>query len=393
MSDAPLTALTISCALAVGLVMALLGTVKLALARRPDQADVRVRRLLWLLNLLLIPIVIAAGLLVDELGVKQLLIGGSVVLALAFLALSAGLNYNQTIWAVGAAAMGAAALHVATIVLLPLGLFGQSEVAASFQLGMVFFALGALILPPLFDLLMTGLGRRRTMALLAFLFLMPAFLAALVPNLPAAKGLVHLPDLFTDPAVLMAGAVFFLYAPVEAFISVWTTAYLGGGDTREQSRALAGFWGAMLVSRLIFALILYWADLRDGYPAVFLVVPAILSAIILGNLSGMTGPHKAFRGLIMLGLFLGPVFPMLLAMLFKMGMVEEVQGSAYALLYVFGSMGSLALSPLVRLSVSRATIQAALRIPVVLALALAATTLLFALLASARQGVLSKWSG
>src|SRR5262249_4560710 len=128
MPDVALTALTVSCALAAGGVMALLGSVKLALARRPEHGDARVRRLLTLLNLLLIPLVIASGMAVDGWGVQACVIAGSVTLALAFLALSAGLTYERTLLAVLAAAFGAALLHVATIVQVPRGLFGFSEV-------------------------------------------------------------------------------------------------------------------------------------------------------------------------------------------------------------------------------------------------------------------------
>ncbi len=388
MPDVALTALTVSCALAAGGVMALLGSVKLALARRPEHGDARVRRLLTLLNVLLVPLVIVSGLAVDGWGVQACAIAGSVTLALAFLALSAGLTYERTLLAVLAAACGAALLHVATVVQIPRGLFGFSEVAASFQLGLLFFGLGALLIPPLVDLLLGAVGHRRTMALLAFLFLTPAFLAAVAPSEPA-HGVAHVLDLTTNPRVLVAGVVFFFYAPLEAFVGVWVTTYLANvGEGPKQSRWLGWFWAAMLFSRLVFAVVLHVAELHDRYLPPFMILPALLAAVVLGNMAGTPRHEKALTGLIALGLFLGPVYPMLLGILFKIRQ-EELQlynqpdlfGTAYALLFVFGSVGSLVLSPLVQLSARRQTIQAALRIPLFIALVLTAATLVFALLA------------
>lgn len=377
------TALTVTACVAVGMVMALLGSVKLALARLPDQADSSVRNLLSLLNLLLIPMVLLCGLMVDRWGVRPMLIAGSLLLCLSFLAMSAGLTYNRTLAAVVAAALGASALHVGTVVQLPMGLFGVSEVAASLQLGLVFVALGGLIAPPLLDVLLTVIGFRRAMALLALIFLVPAFLAAFpsAESFPTAPDLSNLAEVLLDPRVIFAGVVFFVYAPLEAFVSVWTTTYLTNtGEPERQSRWLACFWGAMLASRMLFAMVLHVIDLRNEYMSPFLVVPALLAAVALGNMSGATKSDRALTGLVALGLFLGPVFPMLLGILFTELKEGGPFGSAYGLLFTFGSLGSLVLSPLVRLSASRNTIQAALRIPLFIALALGATTLMFALL-------------
>jgi hypothetical protein len=386
MSDLAVTALTVTAALAVGMVMALLGNIKLTLARRPDQGDSRVRNLLSLLNLLLIPLIIVSGLLVDRWGVRPMLISGSVLLSLSILALGAGLSYERTLIAVFAAALGACALHVGTIVQLPLGLFGVSEVPASFQLGLVFVALGALIMPPLLDLLIDVIGFRKSMAVLALFFLTPAFLASFPrgQDFPTpVSGFEDLSAMILDPGILMAGLVFFVYAPLEAFVSVWTTTYLTNlGLADRQSRWLAYFWLAMIGSRFLFAVILHIATLGDAYMDWFLILPAVLSAVILGNMSGTTHHEKALVGLVLLGFFLGPLYPMLLGILFKTHVVNHrLSGSAFALLYTFGSVGSLLLAPLVQLSASRRSLQAALRIPLFIALVLSASTLMFALLA------------
>jgi hypothetical protein len=220
--------------------------------------------------------------------------------------------------------------------------------------------------------------------MLALVFLVPAFLAAAAQGdqmFPAAEGLGRVIPMLTDPNILAAGLVFAAYAPLEAFISVWTVAYLDNhGETRVQKRWLAWFWLAVILSRLVCAVTLHAFDLRNTYLAPFLVIPAILAAVILGNLSGSTRLTFARGGLFLLGCFLGPVYPMLLGILFTRHEVEGVHGSAFGLLFACGSLGSLILSPLVHYSANHRNVQAALRIPLFVALALSAMTLIFALL-------------
>src|SRR4051812_32253085 len=131
MSDVRVTALCISSALGVGCTLALLGNLKLALARRPDRADHQVRLLLTLLNAFLIPIFLLVGFLVDALGVRVMLMTGSILLSMSFLALSAGLTYRQTLVAAATASLGSTAMLISTYLLMPFGLFGEREVSAS----------------------------------------------------------------------------------------------------------------------------------------------------------------------------------------------------------------------------------------------------------------------
>lgn len=384
-----LTVLTVTSALLVGLVLALLGNLKLALARRPEQTRRSIGRYLTLLNLLLVPLILLAGVLVDLVGVRAMLVTSSVLLALAFISLSAPSTFGRTLFATGVAALGASILWVATIVLMPSGLFGPQELAASGQFGLVLMAMGALLTPPLFDLLQHGIGLRRTMALLALMLLMPAFLA-FVPRpeeFPLDSSKSFLTEPLGDPAVWMAALVFFVYAPLEAFVSVWTTTYLTAlGKQDRQSWWLAGFWMSLLLSRILFGYVQHViqqvAPLGNPYESWFLVLSAILAAVVLGNMAGTVRPEKAFWGLVMLGFALGPVFPILVGLLFQNAHVEKALGTTFALLHAAGSVGSLLLSPLVNLSASARTIQVALRIPLFIAFTLAAVTVLFAFVTS-----------
>ena len=384
-----LTVLTVTSALLVGLVLALLGNLKLALARRPEQTRRSIGRYLTLLNLLLIPLILLAGVLVDLVGVRAMLVAGSVSIALAFISLSAPSSFGRTLFATAVAALGASILWVATIVLLPSGLFGPRELAASGQFGLVLMAMGALLTPPLFDLLQHGMGFRRTMALLALLLLMPAFLAAVPPakEFPDASSSGFLTEPLHDPAVWLAALIFFVYAPLEAFVSVWTTTFLTAlGKPHSQSWWLAGFWLSLLLSRILFGYVQHViqqvAPRGNPYESWFLVLSAMMAAVVLGNMAGTVRPEKAFWGLVLLGFALGPVFPILVGLLFQNSHVEKALGTTFAMVHAAGSVGSLLLSPLVNLSAHARTMQTALRIPLFIALILTAVTVLFALVTS-----------
>lgn len=373
MQELAVTSMTVAAALSVGLVMALLAQFKLNLSRRPDRSALPMRWLFSGFNAALVLLVLLCGCLVDWLGSRTLLIAGSVLLTLAFLALGAQLSRRAAILTLLFCALGSAMLHVGTIVQLPRGLFGLHEVGASLQLGMIFFALGALLGPPLFDLLSSALGFTRSVSLLSLLFLVPGFLSA-IPDTDrfappgAVSGLV---DMLLDPAFLAAGMVFIAYAPLEAFVGVWTSTYLGNiGEEDRQSVWLGWFWSAMLLSRFLFAILLHSVQLQDAYLGWLLVIPSAAAAVVLGNISSATHHKNALVGLVAVGALLGPVFPILLAMLFKSPVSQGLTGCSYGFLFAVGSLGSLTLAPLVHLGTRSNNIQAALRIPLFLALAL-----------------------
>jgi hypothetical protein len=366
-----------------GMVLALLGHLKTVLARRPPEPGTRrIDLLLSLLNLALAPMMLAAGLLVDFWGVRQTIIAGSVLLSLAFLSLSSGAAYKRTVFAVAVAAFGAAAVGTSSLVLMPQGLFGTHETTASVMLGLVLVALGALLTPPLIDLLVGGIGFGRTMAVIAFLALVPAFLAALPERgtFGGAASPAALAPLLQNAAVWMACVVFFCYAPLEGFISVWVTSLLNSiGHPERQVRWLAGFWGAFLLSRLAVAFIEHAGYLGDQVAHWFLIGTAFLTAVALGNLAGAVRAINAGKGLLLVGFFLGPLFPLLAGMVFRMSHTHDLPGTTFGLLYACGSFGSLALAPLVSLSARASNIGVALRIPLFISLVLAAATVLFVL--------------
>ncbi len=373
------TAVTISGAFVFGMVLALLGSLKLALAKRLALGETRIGGLLSALNLALIPMMLLSGVLIDLWGVRGVMALGSIVTAVAIYSLALQPTYARAFAAILLAGLGAAGLSTASIVLMPQAFF-PTQVAASLNLGNVFFALGALLTPVLADVLLHTLEFRRAVSLLALFCLVPALTCAL-------PGEVHrdiessrsgLQGLLESGPMWLAGLVFFFYAPLEGSLSIWATTYLtelGHGEHRA-AWLLSGFWTTFLSSRLLAAFALH-RGLSEAWNPWLLVLLPLVAAIILGNMSGTAVPRSARLGLLFLGFLLGPIFPTLVAMLFEQH--QQAQGTAYGLMFAIGSLGSLMLAPLIGVSARRRNVQAALRIPMFLALLLTATALVFGL--------------
>jgi hypothetical protein len=388
MSDTlALTIWTIAGALLTGLLLALLGTLKMAVARRPDRVGTSIGMLLFMLNVLLVPLLVGSGLVIDLWGLQPVMIAGPVLLTLSFMALGGGASYRRTQIAVVAAGLAGASITTVTVVLMPRAFFGEHEVVASLQLGMVFVALGALVSAPLIDILFHKLGFRKSMALLALISLLTIVPAALVPGKqlemhPPADATTRLLE---DSGLWLGCLVFFFYAPLEGFVGVWVSTHLAtlGAPPRQASRLLFVFWMSMLLSRLLVALIRHSSGLGDTLSPWFLVVPALLAAVVLGNLAAVVRPERLGWGMFLLGLFLGPVYPFLVGLLFRTPGGQAMPGTGYSLLCASGSVGGLLLAPLVGYCARSRNLQVALLIPMFLALILTAAALLFSLRAGA----------
>jgi fucose permease len=108
-----------------------------------------------------------------------------------------------------------------------------------------------------------------------------------------------------------------------------------------------------------------------------IVVLALLSAVTLGNLVGATYWRHGGLGLLLVGACFGPIFPTLVGLVLQT--FPDAQGVAYGTMFAVGGTSGLMLPPLIGYYARRKTVREALRIPVVLALLLAAPALVLAL--------------
>jgi MFS family permease len=296
--------------------------------------------------------------MIDRLGVRVVLLLGSLITSVAIVSMSFSPTYMRAFGAVLLAGIGAGAVSAASIVMMPLSFFDKNasnhdHLSAALNLGHVFIALGALIMPVLSDVLQRLIGYRRTAGILALVCLTPAFLCVLPPFSTAVvdqEKAFLIQSGFPSPLtqdngwhLWLAGLVFFFYAPLEGLIGLWTTTSLTVAGYQERGAAwvLTGFWTAFLLGRLATALIPH----GPAWDPVLIVVPALLSAVLLGNLSGAGTSGSRTPGLLLLGLLLGPIFPTLVGVVFRE--FPDARGTSYGIMYAIGATGSLILAPLV----------------------------------------------
>jgi len=379
-----LAPLTIATSLVFGMVVALAGSVRQPLAKRLEIAEERVGGLLAVFNLAMIPVVLAAGVVIDRLGAKEVLMLGSLLAALGTFALAACRSYRGCQYALLVLGAGAACLNASAIVLMPQAFFELRE-AASLNFGCFFFGLGALLTPALIEVLKRFASLRRTLMLLAFLCLLPAAVALWTPGdkLLTPDGQGHLAQVLRTPLVWLAALAFLLYAPIEGALGTWAGTYLSDLGLRERRAAawLSGFWLTFLGARLLAA----WFQQRaiflvQGSEPWFILGLAFLAAVALGNLAGTRRPTAAARGLIVVGGLLGPIFPTLVGFLFQPAHVPQAsRGTAYGAMYAIGASLSLVLPPLIGSYARRTSVRMALRLPTAVALVLAGVALVLGL--------------
>lgn len=374
-------AVTVTAAVLFGLIMTVLLSLKPAMRLRFGLTEDRFARLWAVLHLGVLPSLLASGMLIDRLGVRLVLALGSTLLVLGILLLIYR-RAPSTIWiAVLLLGSGAACFCSASVVLMPHAFFGPDETTASFSFGLVFIALGALLAPALVEVLLRGLGWEKALGVLGALSLVPALLALLT------RAPLHLPPdteanlvkTISDPIIWTAGLIFFLYSPLEASVSTWFTTWLHdlGHDDRRALSLLSGFWSSFLVGRLVIAYLQHQRFLTPWWDTWILVGCALMVTVLLGNLASTVNPGHGAVGALLLGFFMGPIFPTLLGLVFEDYRSE--QGTAFGAIIAFGSVGSVLLVPLIGSTLRRGTVDRVMRIPMLLGLGLTGMALVYGL--------------
>lgn len=377
-------ALTIACAFTFGLYIVLLSSMRHQLAVHLGLGERAVANLWAGMNCVLVPFAFLAGLAIDLGDVRWVILASSASLCLALLFLQSGGRQRARLAALLAAA-GFAGIACAAMVLMPRAFFGSAEASASLNLGNVFFAFGALIAPALADVLLRSFGLKKSLVLLALAALVPGVLALLVPpqDVPAGED-VDLRILLGDSVVWLAAAVFFLYAPLEGSLHTWAESYLRGlgKQDRDIPRLIGAFWSFFLLGRLTIAFLQHqhWLPESSDPGEVerwMVCLMALGATVALGNLVGTVTGRGATFGLLMLGLFLGPLFPTLIGILFTR--YNYGLGTLFGVVFAIGSAGSVIFAPLIAARMNRGLPQKALRIPLALSILLMVLTLVFAL--------------
>ena len=387
-----------------GMVHALLGSVKVPLARKLEIDEARVGGLVSVFGFTLIPMVLAAGFLVDAFG-KQAVLGlGFVLVSTSLVVLAQLSTFRVAVIAVLVLGSGWSALVNVLNVLSPPAFLTAEELAAgnrtafAMNMGDFIFGMGAFITPLLLAFLIRKIGLNRSF----YSLVVPAVAALLLglgvdwenlgapnpapkveaavegggepasagaeaeaeeekaaasaepaPSKTVVEGLV---TLLSDSIVWLCCLAFFCHVPVEASVAAWaTTLMMDKGVTESRaSTFLSIFWLAFMGSRLITAIFL-----PVGADEILVVAMAVLCIVFTTGLVLSRGPELTCILVVVAGLVLGPIFPTLIAMLFDhvSDIDANLLGRAVGLFFCIGGIGWTAIPVLIGAYAKRTSVQ------------------------------------
>jgi fucose permease len=379
--------MTIAVLLAGGMGVALLGSVKVALARKLQMDEARVGGLISAFGIAMIPVILSVGFLTDLVGKQPVVIGGSLLMAASLIVLGAAGTYASALVGVLLFSASWAAL-INVINPIAAIAFGGSKTYAM-NLACFYFGVGAFATPLALRFLLRRAGLTKALLLLAALVLVPAGLGAvadfssLVPaateQAATATAPTGLASLLVDPVMWLCTLAFLFYGPLEAATGAWTTTYLGDKGLSESaaSALLSVFWLTYTASRLATALGAQAVDLPARGERVLILAFALAAAAALSGIVWGRGRAMAIVMVIAAGLVFGPIFPTIMAVL--LGHFDpSVHGRAVGLLFAVGGIGTATIPAAMGAYAKRTSVQRGFLIAVGSALALTAAALILA---------------
>lgn len=326
--------------LVFGIVLAILGTV-FGLPEMRDRLHINLAQqgnLFLLLYLGIFVASIVAGPLIDNVGNKATLFLSSALVAAAMVLF--GNAHSLTVASIAAILLGVGGggLNTSTNVLVS-DLYGENRGPMLNLLG-IFFGIGALCIP----LLAASIEGRFTIPqLLLFCAILSGVCAVAYATMrfPAATGaqqgfsLRATLGVVRYPGVLLLALLLFFESGNEACIGGWTSTYANssGFSPRTATLVLAGYWAALMASRIIVA-----SALRNVAKSKLVLLSALLSLAGCGVLlSAHSLPMLSF-GIALIGLSYGPIFPTALAIA---GDRYTNTGTVFGLLFSVALVGGM----------------------------------------------------
>lgn len=364
--DTWLTSMQVAAMAVAGMCHALLGSVKVPLAKRLEIDEGRVGGLVSVFGFTLIPMVLVFGFLVDAVGKQAVLGGGFALLIAAMVLLSRLRSYPWALIAVLLLGTGWSALVNVLNVTSPPAFLPPEEIkermSYAMNMGDFVFGMGAFLTPLLVAVLIRKLSLSSTFLILASLAIVPVLLGLYVnwdaevlnpKNSETVAG--GLAQLLTDPIVWLCCLAFFCHVPVEAAVATWATTLMTDKGVKEgtASTLLSVFWLTFMSSRLMAAL-----TLPKGLDTTLVIGMAVLCIAFTLGIAFSRAARLTCAMVIFAGCILGPIFPTLIAILLS-HLPGELHGRAVGIFFCIGGIGWTAIPILIGAYAKRTTVQQA----------------------------------
>ncbi len=323
-----------------GIVLALLGTV-LGLPGTRERLGISMAQqgdLFFLLYLGVFLSTLISGPTIDRFGNRPVLILAALGVTAALAGFASAHSFGTAAVAGFVLGLGGGGLNTSTNALVS-DLYGENRGPMLNILG-VFFGFGALCMP----FVAASLSKIFTVGQLLCAAAVPAAIAcaafALLPFPAAREGhkfsFSEVLRVSRDPDVWLMAVLLLFASGNEAAIGGWTSTFLAqqGADGRTATWVLAGFWGSLMLGRLLAARLL-----RRISKARLVIFSGIGSAVGCGLLVGIPTLVGGATGVIIAGLSFAPVFPTTLAI--AGDRYARFAGSVFSVLFAVALLGGM----------------------------------------------------
>ena len=365
--------------LVCGMGVAVLGSMKVVLARRLEIDEARVGGLVSMFGFAMIPVMLVMGFLTDLLDKQMVVVAGSLLMTASLVLLSRGRSYWSALLAVVLLSAGWSGLVNVLNVLMQAAFGGGPTYAMN--LGNFFFGLGAFLTPLAMMFLLRKAGFVPATLALAVAALLPGALALCTDFASLAGSAVEqeagpgIEVLLTDPILWLTALALLFYAPMEATMAAWATTYLGEKRVSETmaSTMLSAFWLAFMVGRLVTALSVTAFPLTAAATNTLIIGLSLACVLVWVGVTLTTSRGVACGLVVLAGLAFGPTFPTIIGVL--TGHVHPaVAGRAVGLFFMIGGIGWSVIPILIGAYARRASVQKAFLIAVASAAGLTLTS-------------------
>ena len=361
-----------ACAFVVGVDFAILGSVKLRLAKMLDIDDAKVGSLISALMFSSMVGVLVTGPIMDNVGYMPVASIGFALAGISLWILAFAPSYKAAFIACVLLGLGTACVSVTGAALAPKVLF-EGKASAAQNLFNVFFGLGAFLTPLGAAQLLDRIGYKATVSAIGTVCLIPVLgaLASQYPEATAEYNVSTLVGLIGNSAIWVAGAALFCYCGLEATMGGFITTYLRDLDFSESNAGtvLSGFWISLMIARILAAVGLSRVPALSAPTVLGLAVLTIVAIAIM-----IMTESKALGciGAILVGLAFGPIFPTLVGVAFTKtaASARDIGGSVYGLIFALGMLGSTIIPLVVGRYSAKVSIRKSLKITLVVAAAL-----------------------
>ena len=319
-----------------GIVMALIGAIKLKLAEKLKLDDAQVGKLISALLFTSLVMVLVSGPFLDAFGHRLTILIGFVITCIGIFLIGTATSYGGAILGCVVLGIGGSGLNTGGNTLIVPAIDPHNPAAAN-NLGNVFFGLGAFFMPILVGLALKKLPLGRGLTLIAVILLL-AVVPVLVAGYPPINTGFEISQFFSllaNRVALVSGLALLFYIGLEVSMGSWITTYLKSIQCSDEkaSGILSFFWVALMVGRLATSQVV-----KPGMEANLILVAALVAAATIFVMIQAKSQTLAALTVIVVGLCFAPMFPTIVGLTFAKFPAAQ-HGSVFGTIFAIGLIG------------------------------------------------------